>query len=141
MKIEIYYCLSGKLAVAPWIEERNKKHPVNKIRVIELKTDKKYGGFLIHKPASANVKIERKDSKALIEILCFISPIIVERLNIDNNIFKIKIPDFKYMIDCVLIDNNYDANIFRIVYSDIPEKKDCLIKGKYEIEIPIKKQR
>jgi len=134
-------CLGKELAVDPWIDEWNKKHPVNKIKVIELKTDKKYGSFLIHKPAEAKVKIERKGNKAIIEIEDFISPTIIERLNIDNKLFKIKIPDFKSMIDCVLIDTNYDGNTFHIVYSDVPEKKSDLVKGKYEIEIPKEKTK
>ena len=45
------------------------------------------------------------------------------------------------MIDTVLIDNNYDSKIFHIVYSDVPERKDDLVKGKYEIEIPSSKTR
>ncbi len=129
-------CLGKELAVDSAIEEWNKKHPVNKIEVIELKTDKKYGNFLIHKPDEAKVNIERKDDKAIIEILDFISPTIIERLNIDNTLFKVKIPDFRSMIDYILIDTNYDGKTFHIVYSDVPEKKDDLIKGKYELEIP-----
>ena len=130
-------CLGKELAVDPWVEEWNKKHPVNKIRLIELKTDKKYGNFLIHKPAEAKVKIERTaKNKALIEIQNFISPTIIERLNIDNKLFKVKIPDFRSMIDTILIDTNYNDNTFHIAYSDVPEKKNDLIKGKYEIEIP-----
>ncbi|MGC8979619.1 DNA-methyltransferase, partial [Caldisericum sp.] len=128
-------CLGKELAVDPWIEEWNKKHPVNKIKIIELKTDKKYGSFLIHKPAEAKIKVERKENKAIIEIQDFISPTIIERLNIDNKLFKVKIPDFRSMIDCVLIDNNYDGNTFHITFSDVPEKKNDLVKGKYEIEI------
>uniref|UniRef100_A0A7V1EJ04 Methyltransferase n=1 Tax=candidate division WOR-3 bacterium TaxID=2052148 RepID=A0A7V1EJ04_UNCW3 len=134
-------CLGKELAVDTWIEDWNKKHPVNKIKVIELKTNKKYGSFLIHKPAEAKVNIERKGNKAIIEIEDFISPTIIERLNIDNKIFKVKIPDFRSMIDCVLIDTNYDGNTFRIVYSDVPEKKSDLVKGKYEIEMPKEKTR
>lgn len=129
-------CLGKELTIDPAIEEWNKKHPINKIEVIELKTDKKYGNFLIHKPDEAKVKIKRKDNKAIIEILDFISPTIIERLNIDNTLFKVKIPDFRCMIDCVLIDTNYDGKTFHIVYSDVPEKKNDLIKGKYELEIP-----
>ena len=129
-------CIGKELAVDAWIAEWNKKHPVNKIKVIELKTDKKYGNFLIHKPAEAKIKIERNGNKAVIEIEDFISPTIIERLNIDNNLFKVKIPDFRSMIDCVLIDNNYDGEIFHIVYSDVPKNKSDLIKGKYEIDIP-----
>ncbi|MBM4136659.1 MAG: site-specific DNA-methyltransferase [Nitrospira sp.] len=135
-------CLGKELAVDPWIDEWNKKHPVNKIKVIELKTDKKYGSFLIHKPAETKVKILRSaqnDKKAIIEIKDFISPTIIERFNIDNKLFKVKIPDFRSMIDTVLIDTNYDGNTFHIVYSDVPEKKNDLVKGKYEIEIPKKK--
>jgi len=132
-------CLGKELAVDPWIGEWNKKHPINKIKVIELKTDKKYGSFLIHKPAEAKVSIKRKNNKATIEIQDFISPTIIERLNIDNTLFKVKIPDFRSMIDCVLIDNNYDSNTFHIVYSDVPEKKNDLVTGKYEIEILKKK--
>jgi len=133
-------CLGKELAVDPWVEEWNKKHPVNKIRLIELKTDKKYGNFLIHKPAEAKVKVERTaKNKVLIEIQNFISPTIIERLNIDNNLFKVKIPDFRSMIDTVLVDTNYNGNTFYIIYSDVPEKKNDLVKGKYEIEIPAEK--
>jgi DNA modification methylase len=132
----IIICLDKELAVDPEIEEWNKKHPVNKIEVIELKTDKKYGNFLIHKPDEAKVKIKRRGNKAIIEIQDFISPTIIERLNIDNQLFKVKIPDFRAMIDYVLIDTNYDGKTFHIIYSDVPEKKSDLIKGKYELEIP-----
>jgi len=134
-------CLGKELAADSWIDEWNKKHPVNKIKVIELKTDKKYGSFLIHKPAEAKISVKRKNNKAIIEIKDFISPTIIERLNIDNKLFKVKIPDFRSMIDCVLIDTNYDGNTFHIVYSDVPEKKNDLVAGKYEIEIPKKKAK
>ncbi len=130
-------CLGKELAVNPEIERWNKTYPINKIKIIELKTDKKYGNFLIHKSAEAKVKIEKTDTnKVIIEILNFISPTIIERLNIDTTLFKVKIPDFRCMIDTVLIDNNYDNNVFNVVYSDIPERKNDLIIGKYKIEIP-----
>lgn len=128
-------CLGKELAVDPWIEEWNKKHSINKIEVVELKTDKKYGNFLIHKPAEAKIETKRKGNKAIIEIKNFISPTIIERLNFDNTLFKVKISDFRSMIDCVLIDNNYDGKTFHIVYSDVPEKKNDLIQGNYEYEI------
>ncbi|MDI6869268.1 MAG: site-specific DNA-methyltransferase [Coprothermobacterota bacterium] len=129
-------CLGKELAVDPWIEEWNKKHPVNKMKVIELKTDKKYGSFLIHEPAVAKIKVERSGNKAVIEIQDFISPTIIKRLNIDSQLFKVKIPDFRAMIDFVLIDTNYDGSTLHIVYSDVPERKEDLVKGKYEVEVP-----
>jgi len=130
-------CLGKELAVDPQIEEWNTKHPVNKIKVIELKTDKRYGNFLIHDPAEAKISVQRiSEDKAVVEIQDFISPTIIKRLNIESGLFKAKIPDFRCMIDTVLIDNNYDGKTFHIVYSDVPEKKDDLVKGKYEIELP-----
>lgn len=137
-------CLGKELAIDPWIEEWNKEYPVNKIKVIELKTDKKYGSFLIHKPAEAKIEILRStqnDNKAIIDIKDFISPTIIERLNIDNKLFKVKIPDFRSMIDCILIDNNYDGKTFHIAYSDVPEKKNDLVAGKYEIDLPLLRTR
>jgi len=44
------------------------------------------------------------------------------------------------MIDVVLIDNNYNGKVFNIALSDVPEKKNDLVKGKYEIELPKKKE-
>ena len=37
-------CLSKKLAVDPQIDEWNKKHPVNKLKIIELKTSQGWHG-------------------------------------------------------------------------------------------------
>jgi DNA modification methylase len=135
-------CLGKELAIDPQIEEWNKKHPVNKLRIIELKTDKKYGHFLVHKPAEAKVAIQRvSKNKAVVEIRDFISPTTVERLNINSGLLKVKIPDFRCMIDTVLIDTDYDGKTFHIIYSDVPEKKDDLVKGKYEIELPNQKAK
>ena len=130
-------CLGRELTTEPWVEEYNKKHPVNKLQIIELRTDSKYGKFLIHQPAIADVEITRfsKEKKCKVEIKDFISPTILERLNLDENLFKVKIPDFRSMIDVVLIDNNYDGSLFNITYSDVPEKKNDLINGTYEIDL------
>ena len=132
----VVVCLGKELAVDSWVKEWNSKHAVNKTRIIELKTDEKYGSFLIHKPDEAKVKIQRIDkTKASIIIEDFISPTIIQRLDIDKKLFKVKVPDFRSMIDTVLIDNNYDGKIFRILYSDVPKRRNDLVSGKYEIEV------
>lgn len=134
-------CLGKELGVEKWIEDHNRINPVNKIGIIELRTDSKYGKFLIHKPCEAKVKFTKEKDKVHIEIEDFISPTILERLNIDDeSIFRVKIPDFRSMIDVVLIDNNYNGKVFNIALSDVPEKKNDLVKGKYEIELPKKKE-
>jgi len=138
----VLVCLGKELAIDPWLEEWNKKHPINKIRVIELRTDKKYGKFLIHEPAVAKVNIKRKGkNKAIIEIKDFNSPTIIERINPADSLLKVKIPDFKAMIDVVLIDTNYNGKTFNIVLSDVPEKKTDYVEAKYELEIPQKKTK
>lgn len=128
-------CLGKELAVEPWIEDYNKKHPLNKLEVIELRTDKKYGKFLTHKPSEAKIDINRKENKAVIEIKDFISPSIIERLNDGDKLVKIKITDFRSMIDVVLIDGNYNGKVFNITHSDVPEKKNDLVTGRYEIDV------
>lgn len=133
-------CLGKELAVDNWIEDHNRVNAVNTIGVIELRTDSKYGKFLIHKSCEAKVKFRKEKDKVHIEINDFISPTILERLNIDDeSLFKVKIPDFRSMIDVVLIDNNYNGKVFNIYHSDVPEKKNDFVKGKYEIEIPKEK--
>ena len=131
----VLVCLGKELAADAWIEAWNKKHPVNKLRVIELRTDKKYGKFFEHQPDIATVEIERKGGKAIVDIKNFASPTIIERLN-DGGIFKMKIPDFRAMIDTVLIDTNYDGKTFHIAHADVPEKKSDYIAGHYELDIP-----
>ena len=133
-------CLGKELSTDNWIKDYNKVHKTyNNIEVIELRTDSKYGKFLIHEPCKAKVDIKRNKNKARIEIKDFISPSIIERLNSDESLFKVKIPDFRSMIDVVLIDKDYDGKVFNIFFSDVPEKKNDLVKGNYEIEIPTKK--
>ena len=81
------------------------------------------------------MEIERKGEKVVVYIKDFVSPTIIERLN-NGGIFKLKIPDFRAMIDTVLIDTNYDGKTFRIALADVPEKKSDYIAGHYELDIP-----
>jgi DNA modification methylase len=121
--------------VDAYLAARNKKHPVNKIEFIELRTDAKYGNFFTHQPAWAKVAFKREGKKVTIAIEDFSSPTILQRLLMDETIFKERIADFRSMIDVVLVDNDYDGEVFNIYVSDVPVKKTDLIKGKYEVEI------
>lgn len=129
-------CVGKEISADAWLKDYNKKATVNKIEAIDLKTDLKSGGFLIHQPAKAKIKVKREKSKAKIVIEDFISPTIAKRLDMDMKLFKAKITDFRSMIDYVLIDPDYDGEVFKTVHSDIPAKKDDLIKGEYEVSIP-----
>ena len=70
------------------------------------------------------------------EILDYISPTILARMDIDRTIFDEKIDDFRAQIDCVLIDTDYNGKHFRIVESDRPEKREDFINAEYELTLP-----
>ena len=57
----------------------------------------------------------------------------VERLEIDKQLLKARIPDWRAMVDVVLVDADYDGEVFNIALSDVPEKKDDLVAGCYEL--------
>jgi DNA modification methylase len=118
--------------VDAYLAARNKKHPVNKIELIELRTDAKYGNFFSHQPAWAKVAFKRDKDTITISIEDFSSPTILQRLSIDETIFRERITDFRAMIDTVLIDKDYNGEVFNIHSSDVPEKKSDLVKAKYE---------
>jgi len=159
-------CLGKEIAVDAWLEEYNRHRPVNKIQVIELRTDQKYGKFFLHQPAQAQMRIERVQTSEVfevdhanktgpggkgstsskvppetsevlvVEIEDFISPTIVERLEMDTPLFKAQIPDWRAMVDVVMIDTSYDGEVFDIALSDVPERKDDLVEGRYELPAP-----
>jgi hypothetical protein len=40
------------------------------------------------------------------------------------------------MVDVIMIDTAYDGEVFNIVLSDVPERKDDLVVGHYELPAP-----
>lgn len=136
----VVVCLGKETAVEAWLEDWNrlrKKGDVpNKIEVIELRTDPKYGKFFVHQPAQARINIKRAIGKIKVEIKDFISPTIIERLKQQEGVFVPRIDDWRQMVDSVMIDPAYDGRVFNIVVSDVPEKKDDLVKGEYELQAP-----
>jgi hypothetical protein len=132
----VVVCLGKELAADAWLDEYNHRHPVNKISVIELHTDPRYGKFFEHQPASAEVSVTRKDGKIIVDIEDLISPTILGRLEMDSGIFKAKITDWRAMVDTVLIDTSYDGQVFNVALSDVPERKSDLVFGHYELPAP-----
>lgn len=131
-------CLGKELAADAWLEDwnrlRRKGDVPNKLQVIELRTDPKYGKFIAHKPAAAKVSIKRKGDKIYVEVKDFISPSIVERLAAHHGLLTPQIDDWRAMVDCLMIDSAYDGRVFKIALSDIPAKKTDLVVGAYELD-------
>jgi adenine-specific DNA-methyltransferase len=136
----VFVCLGIELAARTWIEDWNRlrkgEHTVNKIEVIELRTDAKYGNFIKHEPATAKVSIAREADKIKARIEDFISPTIIKRLDMDLPLFKAKITDWRSQVDCVMIDTAYNGEVFNVTLSDVPEKKNDLIDGSYTLPAP-----
>ncbi len=133
--------LGRELAVEGWLAEWNKLRKQgnipNKIEVIELRSDPKYGGFFTHEAAKAKVSFKTRGKEVQVTIDDFISPTILERLrqqNKDNPLFQPQIDDWRSMVDSVMIDAAYDGAVFHITLADVPEKKNDLVEGKYVLE-------
>jgi len=143
----VVICLGRETKVDSWVEEWNKKQPHKDARVSRrmrqfIVFDLKDKNFVSYEPSKAEVEITRvgKD-KVKIKITSFISPTIIKRLELEPGLLQKKIPDFRSMIDVVLVDTDYDGEVFKIGFSDVPEKQSDLVKGKYELEVsekPIK---
>lgn len=119
------------------LAEYNKRAAINKIRLIDLRTDPKHGKFLVHEPAWADITVKNTtDGKATVTIDEFMSPTIIKRLELDETIFREKVTDFRSMIDVVLIDTSYNGEVFNICYSDVPAKKNDLVEAKYVVDVP-----
>ena len=124
------FCNGSEMEIISKLAEEKK--PINKIIVRDIQQD----GMITNQPAEAEVKITKKGKKVKVEILDYISPTILARMDIDRTIFDEKIDDFRTQIDCVLIDTDYNGKHFKIVESDRPEKKKDFINAEYELTLP-----
>jgi len=133
--------LSRETKVDAWVEEWNKKQPYkdtrNKKRMRQfIIFDLKDKNFVSYEPSKAEVEIKRiSKDRVKIKITSFISPTIIKRLEFEPGLLQKKIPDFRSMIDVMLIDTNYDGEVFKIGFSDVPEKQSDLVKGEYELKL------
>ncbi|MDP2784795.1 MAG: site-specific DNA-methyltransferase [Sulfurimicrobium sp.] len=119
-----------------WVEDYNRNRPVNKLHLIELRTDRKYGGIIRHEPVSTDIVITRENDKLVVEIRDVVSPTIIQRLHLQEGVFRAQIADWRAVVDCVLIDTQYNGEIFNVALSDVPERKQDLVNGRYELPAP-----
>jgi adenine-specific DNA-methyltransferase len=130
--------LGMEVSARAWLENYNRNRPLNKLHLIELRTDAKYGGFIKHEPLEASVVIERTGDSLTVEVTDVFSPTIVKRLNLEQGLFRAQIDDWRAVVDCILIDTAYDGEVFTIALSDVPEKKSDLVQGQYTLPAPAK---
>lgn len=44
--------------------------------------------------------------------------------------------DWRAVVDCILIDTQYDGQVFSVALADVPERKQDLVNGRYELPAP-----
>ncbi len=128
--------LGQEHAARDWVTHYNQSRPINKIHLIELRTDRKSGGFIRHEPMSAQVSIRREGEHLVVDIADVVSPGILQRLNKEGGVFRVEIPDWRAAVDCVLIDADFDGAVFSVALADVPERKQDLVAGRYELPAP-----
>jgi DNA modification methylase len=133
-------CLGWQHDARTWADAYNRNRPVNKLHVVELRTDRKLGGIIKHEPMSVQVTAQRQgtgaDARLVVEIQDVVSPTIMQRLNLDQGIFRAQITDWRAVVDCILIDTQYDGQVFNVALTDVPAKKQDLVSGRYELPAP-----
>ena len=133
----VVVALGRELACEPWLADYNRVRPINRIRLIELRTDPKYGKFFEHRPASARVRFEAEGDAVRVMIDDFVSPSIVERLSAQEGVLTPQITDWRAMVDSVFIDVAYDGEVFTVMRADIPERRQDLVSGSYAVARPV----
>lgn len=119
-----------------WVERYNHNRPINKIHLIELRTDRKAGGFIKHEPMSVQASFQREGDKLVVQIDDVVSPSIIQRLDLQEGVFRASIPDWRAVVDCVLIDANHDGQVFNVTVADVPARKQDFVAGRYELPAP-----
>lgn len=128
--------LGQEHAARAWVEHYNHNRPINKIHLIELRTDRKAGGFIKHEPMSVQAHLGRDGDRLVVQIDDVVSPSIIARLDLQEGIFRAQIPDWRAVVDCILIDACHDGTVFNVTVADVPARKQDLVSGRYELSAP-----
>ncbi len=127
-------CSGMELDVLDFLKKENRTGV--KIDIRDIQTDKK--GLIFKQKPEAKIAVKTKDKKLSVEIQEFHSPILMRKLQLENEKMlqkdeKAKVEDFRQVIDSVAIDTDYDGKLFNAEVMDFPTKKE-IIKVKYEWE-------
>lgn len=72
----------------------------------------------------------------MVEVQNVVSPSIMQRLNLEQGVFRAQITDWRAVVDCILIDTQHDGHVFNVALADVPERKRDLVNGRYELPAP-----
>ncbi len=125
-------CSGMEIDIADYLKKENKTGV--KIEVRDILTDKQ--NLVFKQKPEAKIKLVEKGGKSVLTIEEFFSPILIRKLELENQKtlkadYKAKIKDFRQIIDSVAIDIDYNGKLFNAEIMDLPSKKE-VIKGSYE---------
>lgn len=63
-------------------------------------------------------------------------PSIIARLDLQEGVFKAQIPDWRAVVDCILVDAVHDGTVFNVTLADVPARKQDLVSGCYTLPAP-----
>lgn len=127
----IIICSGAELDADDFLKKENKTGV--KVVIRDILNDKK--SLIFKKKPEARIEVKTKDKKLSVVIKEFYSPILMRKLELENEKVidkkaQAKVEDFKQIIDSVAIDVDYDGRLFNAEIIDLPDKKG-LIKAEY----------
>lgn len=127
----IIICSGAELDAEDYLNKENKTGV--KVIIRDILNDKK--SLIFKKKPEARIEVKIKDKKLSVVIKEFYSPILMRKLELENEKVidkktQAKVEDFKQIIDSVAIDVDYDGKLFNAEIIDLPSKKG-LIKAEY----------
>ncbi len=127
----IIICSGAELDAEDYLNKENKTGV--KVVIRDILNDKK--SLIFKKKPEARIEVKAKNKKLSVVIKEFYSPILMRKLELENEKVidkktQAKVEDFKQIIDSVAIDVDYDGKLFNAEIIDLPDKKE-LIKAGY----------
>lgn len=127
----IIICSGAELDAEDFLKKENKTGV--KVVIRDILNDKK--SLIFKKKPEARIEVKAKDKKLSVVIKQFYSPILMRKLELENEKViekktQTKVEDFKQIIDSVAIDVDYDGSLFNAEIIDLPDKKG-LVKAEY----------
>jgi DNA modification methylase len=125
-------CSGMEIDVLDFLKRENKTGV--KVEVRDILTNKQ--NLIFKQKPEAKIKLTKKGAKITLKIEEFYSPILIRKLELENqkklkDEYKAKVEDFRQIIDSVAIDIDYNDKLFNAEIMDLPSKKE-IIKGEYE---------
>lgn len=130
----VIICSGMELDAHDYLKKENKTGV--DVRVYDILNDTKE--LIFKQYPESKMKVSTNGKKLTVEIQEFYSPLLMRRLEMENEKMlkkerQAKVKDFKQTIDSVAIDVDYDGKLFNAEVMDLPDKKE-VIAGKYEWE-------